>query len=79
MKLVKVFETKDGKLFNDREVAEKHELMVNIRGFLQSSGKGGNLTATDVATFLAQKQNEVYEVIGKYRRTMASVKGSKAR
>jgi hypothetical protein len=79
MKLVKVFETKDGKLFNDREVAEKHELMVNIRGFLQSSGKGGNLTATDVATFLAQKQNEVYEVIAKHRRTMAGIKSNKAK
>ena len=79
MKLVKVFETKDGKLFNDREVAEKHELMVNIRGFLQSNGKGGNLTATDVATFLAQKQDEVYEVIAKYRRTIAGIKSNRVK
>jgi hypothetical protein len=79
MKLVKVFETKDGKLFNDREVAEKHELMVNIRGFLQSNGKGGNLTATDVATFLAQRQDEVYEVIAKYRRTLAGIKSNRAK
>jgi len=78
MKQVKSFETKDGRLFNDRVQAENHELMINIRGFLQSSGKGGSLSATDVATFLAQKQDNVYNIIGKYRKTMAGIKSIKA-
>lgn len=77
MKQVKSFETKDGRLFNDRVQAENHELMINIRGFLQSSGKGGSLSATDVATFLAQKQDNVYNIIGKYRKTMAGIKSIK--
>ena len=79
MKQVKSYKTNDGRLFDDRVQAENHELMINIRGFLQSSGKGGSLSATDVATFLAQKQDKVYDIIGKYRRTMASIKGAKTK
>jgi len=76
MKQVKSYETKDGKLFGNREQAEKHELVINIRGFLQSSGKGGSLSATDVATFLAEKQDNVYTILGKYRKTMAGIKSN---
>ena len=77
MKQVKSYQTKDNRLFDNREQAENHELMLNIRGFLQSSGKGGSLSATDVATFLAQKQDNVYNIIGKYRRSMAGIKSKK--
>ena len=76
MQQVKSFKTKDGRLFDDRIQAENHELMLNIRGFLQSSGKGGNLTATDVAVFLSQHQNPLYDILGKYRRTMAGIKSN---
>jgi len=77
MKQVKSYETKDGKLFTDRLQAEQHELMLNIRGFLQSSGKGqGSLSATDVATFLMMNQDPLYDILGKYRRVVAGVKSS---
>jgi hypothetical protein len=79
MKQVKSYETKDGKLFTDRIQAENHELMLNIRGFLQSSGKGGSLSATDVATFLMMNQDPLYDIIGKYRRTVAGVKSNMGR
>lgn len=76
MKQVRSYETKDGKLFTDRIQAENHELMINIRGFLQSSGKGGSLSATDVALFIATKQDDFYNILGKYRRTVAGVRSN---
>jgi hypothetical protein len=77
MKQVKSYETKDGKLFMDRLQAEQHELMLNIRGFLQSSGKGqGSLSATDVATFLMMNQDPLYDILGKYRRTVGGIKSN---
>lgn len=79
MKQVRSFETKDGKLFTDRTEAENHELMLNIRGFLQSQGRGGSLSATDVATVIAQKQDDIYTIIGKYRKTMAGIKSNQSR
>ena len=77
MKQVKSYETKDGKLFTDRLLAEQHELMLNIRGFLQSNGKGqGSISATDVATFLMMNQDPLYDIIGKYRRTVGGIKSN---
>jgi hypothetical protein len=77
MKQVKSYETKDGKLFSDRLQAEQHELMLNIRGFLQSSGKGaGSLSATDVATFLMMNQDPLYDILGKYRRVVGGIKSN---
>lgn len=79
MKQVKSYETKDGKLFTDRTQAENHELFINIRGFLQSNGLSGNLTPTEVATLLAKQQTQVYDLIGKYRRTIAAIQSSKSK
>jgi hypothetical protein len=77
MKQIKSFQTRDNKIFVDRIQAENHELMLNIRGFLQSEGKGqGSLSATDVATFLMMNQEPLYDIIGKYRRTVAGVKSN---
>jgi len=76
MKQVKSYQTKDGKLFNDRIEAENHELMLNIRGFLHSSGRSGSLSSTDVASIIANNQDAVYSIIGKYRKTMAGIKSS---
>ena len=79
MKQVRAFETKDGKVFNDRVKAENHELMINFRGLLQSQGRGGSLNATDVATVLAKQHEQVYNLISSYRRTMGSIKAAKTR
>jgi hypothetical protein len=77
MKQIKSFQTKDGKLFTDRILAEQHELMLNIRGFLQTNGKGqGSLSATDVATFLMMNQDPLYDILGKYRRTVGGIKSN---
>ncbi len=77
MKQVKSFETADGKLFTDRIEAEGHELMINVRGLLQSQGRGtGSLSATDVALVLAKEQDSLYNILGKYRRTVAGVKSN---
>jgi hypothetical protein len=79
MKQVRSFQTSDGKLFTEsqREDAEQHELVIKIRGILQTYGRNGTLSATDVAMVIAQNQDEVFETLGAYRRTMASVKAAK--
>ena len=74
MKQVKSYQTKDGRLFNNRIEAENHELMLHIRGFLHTSGRSGSLSSTDVASLLASNQDSIYNIIGKYRKTMAGLK-----
>lgn len=76
MKYVKSYQTKDGRLFGDRVEAENHELMLNIRGFLHTAGRSGSLSSTDVATLIVANQNDIYTLIGKYRKTMAGVKSN---
>jgi hypothetical protein len=76
MKQVKSYQTKDNRLFNDRTEAENHELMLNIRGFLHTSGRNGSLSSTDVASIIASNQDAVYSIIGKYRKTMAGIKSN---
>jgi hypothetical protein len=76
MKQVKSYQTKDNRLFNDRTEAENHELMLNIRGFLHTSGRNGSLSSTDVASIIASNQDAVYAIIGKYRKTMAGIKSN---
>jgi hypothetical protein len=76
MKQVKSYQTKDGRLFNNRIEAENHELMLNIRGFLHTSGRSGSLSSTDVASLMASKQDEIYNIIGKYRKTMSGLKST---
>jgi hypothetical protein len=79
MKQVKSYQTKDGRLFNERTEAENHELMLNIRGFLHTSGRSGNLSSTDVASIIASNQDAVYSILGKYRKTMAGIKSNAAK
>jgi hypothetical protein len=76
MEQVRVYKTKDGKLFNDRIAAEGHELMINIRGVIQSHVKGSSFTPTVIAEILAKEQDNVFNTITKYRRTMAGIKGN---
>jgi dsDNA-binding SOS-regulon protein len=79
MKQVKSYQTKDGRLFNDRIEAENHELMLNIRGFLHTTGRNGSLSSTDVASIIANNQDAVYTILGKYRKTMAGLKSATAK
>ena len=76
MEQVRVFRTKDGQLFDNRINAETHELVLNLRGIIQSQVKGTSFTPTEIATLLAKEQSKVFDTIGKYRRTVASVKAS---
>lgn len=76
MEQVKVYRTKDGELFQDRMSAERHELMINIRGIIQNHVKGNSFSPTEMATLLAKEQDRVFDTIGKYRRTMGSLKGA---
>lgn len=77
MKQVKSFETKDGKLFTDRIAAEGHELMLNTRGLIQTKIKTqSTFTTTQVAEFIRDNQEEVFQTLQKYRRTMAGIKSN---
>lgn len=79
MEQVRVYKTKDGQLFDNRNNAETHELMLNLRGIIQNHVKGTNFTPTEVATILSKEQDKVFETLGKYRRTMASLKAATTR
>jgi hypothetical protein len=79
MEQVRVFKTKDGTLFNDRIAAENHELMINIRGIIQSHVKGQSFTPTEIATILSKEQDNMFATIGKYRKTMAGIKSNAGR
>ncbi len=76
MEQIKVFKTKDNQLFQDRASAETHELMLTIRGIIQSHVKGTSFTPTEMASLIAKEQDKVFDVIGKYRRTMGSIKAA---
>lgn len=76
MKQVKVFKTDDGQTFDDRGRAVTHELMITIRGIIQSHTRGSTFSSTEIATLITKEQDQVFEVLGKYRRTMGSIKGA---
>jgi len=79
MEQVRVYKTIDGTLFNDRIAAEGHELMINIRGIIQSHIKTNSLTPTEVANLFVKEQDKMFNTITKYRRTMAGIKGNAAK
>ena len=79
MEQVKVYKTKDGQLFHDRPNAETHELMVNIRGLIQSHVKGESFTPTEISRILCKEQDRLFDLLGKYRRTMGSIKAASTR
>jgi hypothetical protein len=76
MQQVKVYKTEDGQLFQDHGAAVTHELMIKIRGIVQSHIRSSSLSPTEVATLIAKEQDKMFDVLGKYRRTMASIKGA---
>ncbi len=79
MEQVRVYKTKDGTLFHDRVAAEGHELMINLRGIIQSHIKSGSFTPTEIANLFVKEQDTVFNTITKYRRTMAGIKGNAAK
>ena len=74
MQQVKVYKTNDGTLFDNRTKAENHELMLTIRGIIQTHVKGTSFTPTELATIMVKEQDRVFNTLGKYRRTMAALK-----
>jgi hypothetical protein len=50
--------------------------MLTIRGIIQSHVKGTSFSPTEMASLIAKEQDKVFEVLGKYRRTMGSIKGA---
>jgi hypothetical protein len=76
MKEVKMFKTEDGQTFPDKMSATKHELMLSIRGIIQSHVKGISFSPTELATIMAKEQDQVFNTIGKFRRSMGSIKGA---
>lgn len=79
MKLVKVFQTKDGQMFNDRLPAEKHELSLSLRGLIQSQDRSQSFTPTQMAKFITDNQDSIFESLRKYRNTVTSIKGAETK
>jgi DNA-directed RNA polymerase specialized sigma54-like protein len=79
MQQVKVFKTEDGTLFQDHGSAVTHELMIKLRGIIQSHTRSPSLSATEIAQLLTKEQDKVFDTLGKYRRTMGSIKAAATR
>ncbi len=79
MEQVKVYKTKDGMIHQDRSSAETHELMLNLRGIIQSHVRGTSFSPTEIASILSANHTQVYDTLGKYRRTMAGIKGNSSK
>lgn len=79
MKQVRVFQTGDGRLFDNREMAEGHELTILIRGVIQSTDRSASFTPTQMAEFISKNQDQIYDVIRAYRARMGSIKAAKTR
>ena len=78
MKITKMFEASDGTVFkeSDRVKAEEHELMIKLRGIIQTHVRGDSFSPTEIAKIFSNKNESVYEVILKHRRTMGSIKAA---
>lgn len=78
MKITKMFESSDGTVFkeSDRVKAEEHELMIKLRGIIQTHVRGDSFSPTEIAKIFSNKHESVYEVILKHRRTMGSIKAA---
>lgn len=79
MKQIKVYQTKDGTLFNERIPAEKHELSLSLRGLIQSQDRSQTFTPTQMAKFIADNEDKIYDSIRKYRNTLNSLKGAETK
>lgn len=85
MKLVKAYKTDDGQTFEDEGKALKHQLKIDLRGLMQSSGNtiasSRVNSATDAAEILSARSDAALEVLrqhtlkmGRYvRRTAAAM------
>lgn len=78
MKITKMFEASDGTVFkeSDRMKAEEHELMIKLRGIIQTHVRGDSFSPTEIARIFSNKNESVYEVILKHRRTMGGIKSA---
>jgi DNA-directed RNA polymerase specialized sigma54-like protein len=79
MQQVKVYKTDDGTLFQNHGDAVTHELMIKLRGIIQSHTRSPSLSATEIAQLLTKEQDKVFDTLGKYRRTMGSIKAAATR
>lgn len=79
MKQVRVFQTRDGQTFTDRTIAEQHELMLNLRAIIQKQVNGNSFSSTEIAKIFTDRQDDVFAVIGKHRKTMGSIKAAATR
>ena len=78
MKITRMFEASDGTVFKETErvKAEEHELMIKFRGLIQTHIRGDSFSPTEIAKIFSQKNESVYEIILKHRRTMGSIKAA---
>jgi len=74
MKQIIAFQTSDNKTFTDRIEAEEHELMIFVRGVIQSKAQTHETGVTGAASCIARNQDEIYMRLQKHRRTVQGLK-----
>jgi len=70
MKQIVAFQTSDKKTFTSRIDAENHEMMIFIRGVVQSKGISAQPSITEMAEIIVKNQDAIYARLQKFRRTL---------
>ena len=80
MKEVKSYQTTDMQLFTNREEAMKHELMLTLRGLIQSAtvnfSPTNTITVTQASKAVIDNLGKVNEALVKYNTSMRRMKRS---
>lgn len=79
MKIVKRYETEDGKIFDCKLQAEKHEVMIALRGIIQSNGLGKEASPTAILTNLVEDFDKTYSVLSSFKKKYGAIKGAQKR
>ena len=53
--------------------------MLNLRAIIQKQVNGNSFSSTEIAKIFTDRQDDVFAVIGKHRKTMGSIKAAATR
>lgn len=71
MEKVTSYKISDGRIFEDKEEAEKEEFAIKLRGIIQSAyHPGATVTITQAVEALAKNQDAVFTLLSRYRKAV---------
>lgn len=74
IKEVKVFQTEDGKKFNEKGDAVAHEFALQLRGVIQSHTRAMSFSPLECAAIIAEEQDKIFTLLTKFRKEIKKYK-----